>query len=81
MKWALVFASISDISKHPSKLSLNQNLALGSTGLIWSRYATQITPVNWNLFSVNIFVFLTSGYQLYRIYKWRQEQALTEATV
>jgi hypothetical protein len=40
--------------------------ALFSTGVIWTRYATQIIPVNYNLMSVNIFVALTGLYQLAR---------------
>jgi hypothetical protein len=45
------------------------SLALAATGIIWSRYSTQITPVNYNLLSVNIFVAATGLYQLYRIYE------------
>jgi hypothetical protein len=48
--------------------------ALAATGLIWSRYATQITPVNYNLLSVNVFVAMTGCYQLYRIYQYKQQQ-------
>lgn len=43
-------------------------MALSVTGLIWSRYATQITPVNYNLLSVNVFVAITGLYQLSRKY-------------
>lgn len=69
MKWALVFATISDLNKDPSKISTPQTTALAATGLIWSRYATQIIPVNYNLLAVNVFVSLTNLYQLYR--KWK----------
>lgn len=37
-----------------------------ATGIIWSRYSFVITPVNYNLFSVNAFMAVTGGYQLYR---------------
>ena len=40
--------------------------ALAATGIIWSRYATQIIPVNYNLLSVNVFVAITGLYQLAR---------------
>ncbi len=40
--------------------------ALAATGVIWSRYATQIIPVNYNLLSVNVFVAITGLYQLAR---------------
>jgi hypothetical protein len=66
MKWALVGASIGDMKKPVEVVSTNQNLALAATGVIWSRYATQITPVNYSLLTVNVFVAATALYQLYR---------------
>eukprot|EP01080_Neovahlkampfia_damariscottae_P002312 gene2312-2780_t len=69
MKWALVIAAISDLSKPAESVSTAQNAALTATGIIWSRYATQIIPVNYNLLLVNVFVAGSGGYQLFR--KWR----------
>lgn len=43
--------------------------AVTATGLIWSRYATQITPVNYNLLSVNFFMALTGVWHLSRMFK------------
>jgi hypothetical protein len=43
--------------------------AVTATGIIWSRYATQITPVNYNLLSVNMFMACTGLWHLYRIGK------------
>lgn len=40
--------------------------AITATGVIWSRYSTQITPVNYNLLAVNAFMAVTGGYQLFR---------------
>lgn len=40
--------------------------AITATGLIWSRYSTQITPVNYNLLTVNAFMAVTGLYQLSR---------------
>jgi hypothetical protein len=40
--------------------------AITATGVIWSRYSTQINPVNYNLLAVNIFMAATGSYQLYR---------------
>ena len=40
--------------------------AVTATGVIWSRYSTQITPVNYNLLAVNFFRAITGGYQLSR---------------
>ena len=42
--------------------------AVTVTGVIWSRYATQITPVNYNLFTVNVFMASVGLYQMYRIF-------------
>lgn len=58
------------------KLSKRQSTALAATGTIWSRYSLVITPKNWNLFSVNVFVAITGFYQLSRI--WRHQQQLKE---
>ncbi len=40
-----------------------------ATGLIWSRYATQITPVNYNLLTVNAFMAVTGLWHISRIVK------------
>lgn len=40
--------------------------AVTATGIIWSRYSFVITPVNYNLFSVNAFMAVTGSYQLWR---------------
>ncbi len=46
---------------HPSLYA-----AVTATGIIWSRYSFVITPVNYNLFSVNAFMAVTGSYQLWR---------------
>ena len=43
---------------------------LALTGIIWSRYSTQIIPVNYSLLTVNVFVAATGLYQCYRIWKY-----------
>lgn len=40
--------------------------AVALTGVIWSRYSLIITPKNWNLFAVNVFMGITGITQLYR---------------
>jgi hypothetical protein len=37
-----------------------------ATGIIWSRYSFVITPVNYTLFSVNVFMAGSGMAQLYR---------------
>lgn len=71
MKWGLVIAGLSDINRPASQLSASQSGALAATGVIWTRYSTQIIPVNYNLMSVNAFVGATGLYQLYRIYMYK----------
>ncbi|CAG8451167.1 10569_t:CDS:2 [Funneliformis mosseae] len=72
MKWGLVIAGISDLKRPPESLSVSQTCALTATGLIWSRYSTQIIPVNYTLLSVNIFVAGTGLTQMYRIWNYRR---------
>jgi hypothetical protein len=43
--------------------------AVTLTGLIWTRYSTQITPINYNLMTVNAFMGATGLYQLYRKFR------------
>lgn len=64
-----MIAGIADVNRPAHKLSVRQSGALAATGVIWSRYSLVITPKNWNLFSVNVFVACTGLYQLARI--WR----------
>ncbi|KAL6047952.1 Mitochondrial pyruvate carrier 2 [Balamuthia mandrillaris] len=73
-KWSLVIAGIADLKRPAEKISTPQSTALAATGLIWSRYSTQITPVNYSLLSVNLFVALTGLYQLARKLRWYSEQ-------
>jgi mitochondrial pyruvate carrier 2 len=47
MKWALVLAGISDLSRPAEKLSVTQNGALTATGLIWTRWCFVIRPKNY----------------------------------
>ncbi|KAI9005137.1 mitochondrial pyruvate carrier [Hyaloraphidium curvatum] len=74
MKWALVIAGLADLKRPADKLSVSQSVSLAATGTIWSRYATVITPVNYSLMFVNIFVAGTGFYQLFRIWDWRRGQ-------
>ncbi|KAI9007073.1 putative FMP43-protein found in mitochondrial proteome [Gaertneriomyces semiglobifer] len=77
MKWGLVIAGLGDLSRPADKLSMTQTVALAATGIIWSRYSLVITPKNWSLFSVNVFVGATGLYQLYRI--WEHKKAIGAA--
>jgi hypothetical protein len=47
MKWALVLAGVADFARPAEKLSLTQNAALTTTGLIWTRWCLIIKPKNY----------------------------------
>jgi len=67
MKWCLVGAGLKDLTRPPEKLSISQNVALATTGMIWVRYSLVITPINYSLAAVNFFVGLSGLSQLARI--------------
>jgi hypothetical protein len=71
-KWGLVVAGLKDLSSKPPELiSIPQSMSLALTGVIWSRYSVVIIPKNYSLLSVNAFVALTQGTQLYRALKFK----------
>ncbi|KAI0949658.1 Mitochondrial pyruvate carrier 2 [Taiwanofungus camphoratus] len=72
MKWCLVAAGVKDLSRPAEKLSVSQNLALTATGFIWVRYSMVITPVNYSLAAVNMFVGATGLGQLARIWHYQR---------
>jgi mitochondrial pyruvate carrier 2 len=65
-KWGITIANIADFQRPAELVSYPQQIAVTATGLIWSRFSTQITPVNYNLLTVNAFMAATGIYQLYR---------------
>ncbi|CAD7705437.1 unnamed protein product [Ostreobium quekettii] len=65
-KWGISIANIADLQRPPEQVSYPQQTAIAATGVIWSRYSTQIIPVNYNLLSVNMFMAVTGLYQLSR---------------
>ncbi|KAJ7753379.1 mitochondrial pyruvate carrier [Mycena maculata] len=71
MKWCLVAAGLKDLKRPADKLSVSQNVALAATGIIWVRYSLVITPVNYSLAAVNVFVGLSGVTQLARIANYR----------
>ncbi|XP_076176232.1 uncharacterized protein LOC143151206 [Ptiloglossa arizonensis] len=80
-KWGLVIAGLSDLQRPANQLSISQSSALAVTGVIWTRYSLAITPKNWSLFSVNLFVALTSIYQIARAIKYQSEQKAAAAAL
>ncbi|KAJ7188490.1 UPF0041-domain-containing protein [Mycena filopes] len=70
MKWCLVGAGLKDMTRPADKLSLSQNLGhLLQRALIWVRWSLVITPVNYSLAAVNVFVGLSGLTQVGRIAK------------
>ena len=73
-KWMITFANIKDFKRPVENISVNQQIAIFLTGVIWSRYSMVITPINYNLMSVNMAMSTTAAYQLYRRIKYHQEK-------
>eukprot|EP00742_Colponemidia_sp_Colp-10_P001145 GILJ01001235.1.p1 GENE.GILJ01001235.1~~GILJ01001235.1.p1 ORF type:complete len:125 (+),score=15.72 GILJ01001235.1:50-424(+) len=73
-KWAITLSNIADMQRPADKISYPQQFALLGTGIIWSRYSTQVIPKNWTLLSVNLFMALSAGAQLYRKYMFELER-------
>ena len=48
--------------------------AVACTGIIWSRYSTQITPVNYNLLAVNAVMACTGIFHLARMLRHEMAQ-------
>ncbi|RKF58527.1 putative mitochondrial pyruvate carrier 2 [Erysiphe neolycopersici] len=71
MKWSIVLAGVSDFYRPAEKLSLTQNLALTSTGLIWTRWCLIIKPKNMLLATVNFFLGMVGIVQVSRILAYR----------
>ena len=65
-KWAITLSNVQDMKRPAENISVNQQMAIFTTGVLWCRYSTQITPVNYNLLVVNFFMACTAGYQLCR---------------
>ena len=59
-------SNIKDMEKPAQLISTNQQIAIFATGVIWSRYALVVRPINYNLMIVNMFMSMTAAYQLYR---------------
>lgn len=73
-KWGISIANIADMQRPAEKVSTPQQCAVTATGVIWTRYSTQITPINYNLMTVNAFMAATGMYQLYRKFMWERSQ-------
>jgi len=65
-KWCITIANIADLKRPIENVSLPQQVAVTATGVLWSRYSFVITPVNYTLFSVNVFMAASGMAQLYR---------------
>lgn len=70
-KWGLVIASIKDLTRPAENLSVEQTVAIGSTGFIYSRFSMVIIPKNYTLLSVNVFVAITQSIQLFRALRFK----------
>ncbi|KAK0653835.1 mitochondrial pyruvate carrier [Cercophora samala] len=74
MKWALVLVGVSDFARPAESLSLTQNAALTTTGIIWTRWCLIIKPKNYLLAAVNFFLGCVGVIQCSRIFLHQQAQ-------
>ena len=65
-KWMITFSNIGDLNKPAELISPNQQIAIFVTGILWTRYSFVVTPINYNLAIVNVFMGASAAYQLYR---------------
>jgi len=82
-KWALSVSNLLDYKRPVDQVSTAQQLALTSTGLIWTRWSFVITPINYNLAAVNLALATTGLYQLGRKIihdPFPQEEEMSEKT-
>lgn len=75
-KWGISIANLSDLSRDPDHISTPMQCAVTVTGIIWSKYALDITPKVYNLLAVNAFMACTGMVQLYRKYDHEQQKKL-----
>ena len=68
-KWLISLANLSDLYRPVESISLPQQAAISTTGIIWSYYATQVIPFNTNLLTVNVFMAGTGLWHISRIVK------------
>ena len=72
-KWGLVLAGIENLSRPAELISVEQTLAIGSTGFVYSRFSMVIVPKNYTLLSVNVFVAITQSVQLFRALRYKYQ--------
>lgn len=82
-KWLISGASFMDLERPTDKISLAQYTALTLTGFFFTRYSLLVIPVNYTLCSVNVALFLSSGWHLGRKIKadYIDEHEVTDANM
>mmetsp|Transcript_21002 Transcript_21002/g.29039 ORF Transcript_21002/g.29039 Transcript_21002/m.29039 type:complete len:100 (+) Transcript_21002:100-399(+) len=61
-KWAITFSNIKDLEKPAENISTNMQIAVFLTGVLWSRYAMMVNPINYNLMLSNVFMAGSASY-------------------
>eukprot|EP00300_Choanocystis_sp_HF-7_P027382 c32479_g1_i1.p1 GENE.c32479_g1_i1~~c32479_g1_i1.p1 ORF type:complete len:263 (+),score=38.21 c32479_g1_i1:35-790(+) len=78
-KWNLSIANLLDINRPVEKISTSQQTSLITTGLLWTRFAVKISPININLLLVNLGLALSAAFHLLRKAKASLEEPAIEA--
>eukprot|EP00123_Amoebidium_parasiticum_P000901 comp11825_c0_seq1/m.6451 comp11825_c0_seq1/g.6451 ORF comp11825_c0_seq1/g.6451 comp11825_c0_seq1/m.6451 type:complete len:136 (-) comp11825_c0_seq1:202-609(-) len=85
MKWLLAIVPLTQaISGNPpvEKLDIKQSASLTFTGAVWAWYSLLIQPQNAGsraLCAVNVALFLSNGYNVWRKWTYDQAQKIKEA--
>ena len=66
MKWFITLVNIGDIYTPVERVNSFQQVAMCTSGFVWARYCTQISPVNYGLMAANFMMAVIACYQLYR---------------
>jgi hypothetical protein len=73
-KWGMVIAGIKDLTRPADLLSMEQATSIAATSFIASRYSLVITPKNYTLLSVNVFVAITQTIQILRALEYKHRK-------
>lgn len=68
----MALAGAADFARPAEQLSISQNAALMTTGLIWTRWCFVIKPRNVFLASVNFILFCVGATQVTRVVMYQQ---------
>lgn len=73
IKWLLVAVGLTDLARPAEKVSVPQNIALCTTGAVWTRYCFVVVPINPYVAGANFLVGCTGLVQLMRVVNYEYQ--------